>query len=88
MLARIEVLLDRMNAFPGRGDIPGHCAKELHDFREVTIVFRDELVEDLVGLLELPLDLELLLLSLLVGLAAVQGFNHRDQEAGTRLWER
>lgn len=85
LLARVEVLLDRVDAFAGCGDMAGHGAEEVHDLGEVAIVLRHELVEDLVGLLELALDLLLLLLALLVRFAGVQGLDDGHQKAATSL---
>lgn len=86
LLARVQVLLDRVDALPGGGDMSGDGGKQLHDLRKVTIVLGDEFVQHLVGLLELPFDLLLLLLALLIGLAGVQGLDHGDEEAATSLW--
>lgn len=71
LLARIQVLLDRMDALSGGSHMPGHGSEELHDLGEISIVPGHELIEHLIRLPELPLDLLLLLLALLICLAGV-----------------
>lgn len=52
---------------------------------EVTIVLRDEFIEELIALLELPLNLQLLLLPLFICLTGIECLDHRHQQPTASL---